>query len=148
MKTPNILTNDEKGKQIFYNWTLEQQAQNVQFTNDKYNPIDAYYWDCEGDKFSVEIKYRRNSSTTYPTDLLEESKYNSLRATITERGCKNCLYFNIFSDGRILIYRLRDLHPADLQWTTQLLPTNELKSDYKQKKITYLPHSLAIKQYY
>ena len=103
----------------------------VEFTNDAYNHIDAFFTASTNDIYGVEIKNRQKQYDCYPTLIVETIKYDAMKEHQDSNDTNEC----------ILVYFFEDIAYV-LKWTTinTLLDNNIVNVEYK-----WLPDSTVNK---
>lgn len=105
---------------------------NIEFTNDKFNHIDAYFTSTTTNYiYGVEIKNRQKKYDCYSTLIVETIKYDAMREHQDKNDTNECLMVYFFDDIAYI-----------LKWTTisTLLDNNIVSVQYK-----WLPDSTVNK---
>ena len=103
----------------------------VQFTNDAFNHIDAFFTASTNDIYGVEIKNRQKKYDCYDTLIVETIKYNAMKEHQEKNDTNEC----------ILVYFFENIAYV-LKWSTinTLLDNNIVNVEYK-----WLPDSTVNK---
>ena len=122
--------NECKGRSKFKQ-LLENGENKVEFTNDKFNHIDAFFTASTDDVYGVEIKNRQKKYDYYDTLIVETIKYDAMREHQDNNDTNECLMVYFFDDIAYI-----------LKWSTinTLLSNNIVNVQYK-----WLPDSTVNK---
>lgn len=103
----------------------------LEFTNDAFNHIDAFFTASTNDIYGVEIKNRQKKYDCYDTLIVETIKYDAMKEHQDNNDTNEC----------ILVYFFQDIAYV-LKWSTinTLLDNNIINVEYK-----WLPDSTVNK---
>lgn len=90
--------NELKGRTLLESFLTQVGATNLHPTEDTYNPVD-YYFTYKNQKVVAEIKIRDKKYESYPTHLMEVSKYKALVKDKASNQLDVAYYINFFIDG-------------------------------------------------
>lgn len=105
----NFQKNEQDGRELFSSFLIQIEAQNVEFTKEKYNPVDVYFT-YDNQKIVGEIKIRDKKYLDYDTHIMEVSKYNNLVQAKNENNCRYGYYINFFGDDIMYLYSLSTIY--------------------------------------
>ena len=94
------------GRSLFNSFLQQSKANNIQFTEGDYNPVDVYF-NLEDKKIVGEIKVRDVRYKDYPTHIMEQSKFNNLCKAKSNGKCADAIYINFFGSDWLYIYSLK-----------------------------------------
>lgn len=90
--------NETKGRALLKSFLDQVGATDQQPAEGTYNPVD-YYFTYKGQKVVAEIKIRDKQYESYPTHLMEVSKYKALVKDTKDKELDTAYYINFFTDG-------------------------------------------------
>lgn len=130
----NFQRKEDEGRRKFAK--LFQGAQDIKFTTDKYDKVDAYVTGFTGEVAVMEIKNRDIPSTKYAEEgyILEENKYKALMDKYLEEGYSP-YYISFFNDDVWYIWDCRDVDNRKilLQYCTSSTAENYHRGEVEKR---------------
>lgn len=147
MKTKNLYSQCEIAGRSKFNEMMSTQNVDVQFTEDSYDHLDAYFTTDDDETYGVEIKNRSEKFECYDTFIFEKIKYDYMTKQQDLNKTKDCLYIIYFGD-HCYIYKwtkiTKMLNDGVLSEGYYKLPDSTVdKHRTVEKKCIYLPKSAA-----
>lgn len=131
------------GRELFASWLKSVKAKNIDFTEDKYCPVDCIFF-YKGISYGVEIKVRDEKYRAYDTHMLQESKLKDMLKFQRDNKIDRLLYVNFFGDW-MYVYVLGN-ETYNIQ-TINLVKTTAESNGYTDKNIIWLDSNTAFKYF-
>lgn len=147
MKTKDLYSQCEIAGRRKFNEMMSTQNVEVQFTENSYDHLDAYFTTDDDEVYGVEIKNRSEKFECYDTFIFEKLKYDYMTKQQDLNKTKDCLYILYFRD-HCYIYKWtkisKMLNSGELSEGYYYLPDSTVdKHKMVEKKCIYLPKSAA-----
>lgn len=125
---------ENKGRQLFATFLNQIKAIDIEFTKDKYNPVDVYFT-YKGSKVVGEIKVRDKQYKDYPTHIIETMKYNSLLISKAANKCDFAYYINFFGDNYMYLYSTNTIKNSSTQKYLHCNKTTAINTGKTDKRV-------------
>lgn len=100
--------NEREGRLLLSSF-LEKYAKQIDYTEDRYNPVDVFFTFQDNKKAVGEIKVRDKKYQGYYTHLIELRKLLALEEACKKQHLDWGFYFNFFGNDTLYIYNIRDI---------------------------------------
>lgn len=114
-----------------------KEGDKIVFSKNRWTTWDAILTQENGSVFVIEIKLRRCKSNSYPTFILEQSKYQSGINKAKEVGGQY-LYVNFFEDSKALIWNVNSLKVNQDYYLDKTVTYNEGQARATDKTRMYV----------
>lgn len=147
MKTKDLYSQCEIAGRSKFNEMMSTQNVDVQFTEDSYDHLDAYFTTDDDEVYGVEIKNRSEKFECYDTFIFEKIKFDYMTKQQDLNKTKDCFYILYFGD-HCYIYKwtkiTKMINDGELSEGYYKLPDSTVdKHRIVEKKCIYLPKTAA-----
>ena len=133
---------EQNGRAIMISYLQQIGTTDITPTTDEYDRVDLFFTSKRGNKVAVEVKTRDPKYEGYPTYIMEQIKYDGMKARMKESGATIGLYVFIFN-SHIYIYNIEDV-VASTQPVASIMKANSYSDRVKTKQMYYFDKDLAI----
>ena len=124
-----------------------EEGDKIEFTESRWDRIDAIVTRASGSIFIIEIKVRRAKSDQFPTFVCDLNKYQAGLRLASQKGA-TYLYVNFFEDSKALIWNVNNLVEGVDYYREKLTIYNEGLAQTTRKEKLFLYRQSAIKREY
>ena len=137
------------GRQLMKEVLSQLNINRVIFTEERFDQIDGFFAQ-KSNKYGVEIKVRDSKYESYPTHLMEVSKFKYMCQLIKNKHINNAYYACFFGDNVLYLYSAKDIHKQIkegkiIKQYYHLNRTTVYDNGKVNKQILLLPTNIAVK---
>ena len=124
---------------------LQKYAKKIDFTQDKYCPVDVFFTFQDNRKAVGEIKVRAKKYQGYYTHLIELRKLMALEDACSQQHLDYGFYFIFFGNDTLYIYNIRDIRRYGYHSSGTYNQTTAVASEKVLKQMVEIPTRYATK---
>lgn len=135
---------EQIGRTLLQSFLDQVGATDQQPTEDEYNPVD-YYFTLKDKTVVAEIKVRDQQYESYPTHIMEVSKFQALEKERIEKQLDYAYYINFFGENTVYFYSTAAIKKYARQDSRYCKRTSAIYTGRKMKDVLLIPTDKAQK---
>lgn len=135
---------EQIGRTLLQSFLDQIGATDQQPTEDEYNPVD-YYFTLKDKTVVAEIKVRDQQYESYPTHIMEVSKFQALEKERIEKQLDYAYYINFFGENTVYFYSTATIRKYAKQDSRYCKKTSAIYTGRKMKDVLLIPTDKAQK---
>lgn len=135
---------EQIGRTLLQSFLDQIGATDQQPTEDEYNPVD-YYFTLKDKTVVAEIKVRDQQYESYPTHIMEVSKFQALEKERIEKKLDYAYYINFFGENIVYFYSTTTIRKYAKQDSRYCKRTSAIYTGRKMKDVLLIPRDKAQK---
>lgn len=137
----NGINCENKDRQQFQQLMNDFGKTDIEFTQGRFDPIDAVYKTKSGKIIAIELKGRNDKYEHYPTYFFEQTKYDGIKQRMSELNADYGIYVYLFSN-KIYMFDIEKI-VSSTQSRQRLMPRNNVTDEKVYKEVYEFNKNIA-----